>query len=1017
MTHVSPTEPIGSPAREARMLSERERHQVLVEWNRTRHEVEPATLPDLFEARVEATPDAVAVEFEDHTLTYGQLNARANQLAWHLIGQGIGPEDVVALAIPRSHELIIAVLATMKAGAAYLPLDPEYPAERIAFMLRDAAPGLLLTAEAVTLEHPAGTRLLITDPAIAQRPATNPTNGDRVQPLHHQNAAYLIYTSGSTGLPKAVLVPHTGISSLIRDHISCLDLGEETRLLNHVSPNFDAWSAEIFFGLVSGATVIVAGADKLLGEDLLLAVESKRVTHLSAPAPVLATVPARDLPELRTLLVGGDVCSVALVNDWAPGCRMLNGYGPTESTVAATLSFPLVAGETPPIGAPVSNTRVFVLDAELRPVAPGVAGELYVSGAGLARGYVNHPRLTAERFVACPFGTGERMYRTGDIVRWRHDGQLEFLSRADEQVKIRGFRVEPGEIESVLTGHPGVARAVVLVHENQPGDKRLVAYFVPQRNASGGHRSQHHVDEWRQLHEEHFETSRMAPFGRDFEGWANSSDGSRIPVEEMREWRDEIVRRIVSLKPRRVLEIGAGSGAIVEKLAPHCVEYWATDFSAAAMEKLSEDVAGVPELRSKVHARVMAADDFSGIPQAYFDTIVINSVIQYFPSGSYLEDVLAQASQALRPGGRIFVGDVRNLRLLDEFHTAVARSKVGGDMGRIALWKSASLAREKELLVDPAFFTALGDRIPAFSNVDIRIKSGRAVNELTRYRYDVILHTETVDREASGTRFRDYRWGEGVGSLSEVRGLLGELRGEALRVLGIPNSRLTSGISGPGPGSESPHALCALGDDLGIDAVPTWSEHPHMFDVIFTDKSMASGGRVNWRPMAGGVGREGLTNTPFSGHAETPSSLELASFVNSRLPSHMVPASFVPLEEFPLTHNGKLDRSRLSELGALAVTNDRRPHGPTSHSPAVETLCSLFAEALGLDGFRATDNFFTSGGHSLIATRLVSRIRTCFDVEISLRVLFEAPTPEEIASRIAGAGKRRRPALRRKPPT
>ncbi|MDQ1024651.1 amino acid adenylation domain-containing protein [Streptomyces umbrinus] len=1008
MKQVLPTEPM-RPALESKVLSEREWHQVLVEWNRTRHEVEPATLPDLFEARVGTTPDAVAVEFEDHTLTYSQLNARANQLAWYLISQGIGPEDIVALAIPRSHELITAVLATMKAGAAYLPLDPEYPPERIAFMLQDAAPDLLLATEAVTVGHPAGTRLLTTDPVIAQQSTTNPTNSHRVRPLHHQNSAYLIYTSGSTGLPKAVLVSHTGLSSLIKDHTSRLGLGEGSRLLNIVSPSFDAWTAEIFFGLVSGATVIVSDTDKLLGEDLLLALESERITHLSAPAPVLATVPARDLPELRTLLVGGDVCSVELVNDWAPGRRMLNGYGPTESTVAATLSFPLVAGEVPPIGAPVSNTRLFVLDAELRPVAVGVAGELYVSGAGLARGYLNHPGLTAERFVACPFGTGERMYRTGDIVRWRSDGQLDFLSRADEQVKIRGFRVEPGEIESVLTGHPGVARAVVLVRENQPGDKCLIAYFIPERDASNGKQSQYYINEWRNFHEEHFETSSRAPFGRGFEGWTSSTDGSRIPVEEMQEWRDEIVQRLISLKPRRVLEIGAGAGSILEKLAPHCEEYWATDFSAVAMKKLLEDVAGVSELRSKVHIRVRAADDYSGIPEAYFDTIVINSVIQYFPSRSYLEDVLAQASQALRPGGNIFVGDVRNLRLLDEFHAAVAMGKVGSDVERIALQKSTSLAREIELLVDPAFFTALGDRILAFENADIRIKSGKAVNELTRYRYDVILHTKMAGKKAPETRFRDYRWGESVSSLAELRGLLRELRGETLRVLSIPNLRLTSGASGPGPGPESPNAFCSLGEGLGIDAIPTWSDHPYMFDVVFTNKEAVSSDCVNWRRVVDSGSREGLTNSPHSGQTEAVSSLELASFLSARLPLYMVPTSFVSLEEFPLTHNGKLDRSQLSELGAAAVISERQPQ-----SPVVETLCSLFAEALGLDGFGATDNFFTSGGHSLIATRLVSRIRTCFDIEMSLMVLFEAPTPEEIALWIAAAEKRRRPVLRRK---
>ncbi|MFH7339446.1 amino acid adenylation domain-containing protein [Streptomyces sp. KHY 26] len=462
------------------VLSEHERHQVLVEWNRTEHHVDPATLPDLFQDQVQATPDAVAVEYEDQTLTYAELNARANQLAWYLISQGIGPEDIVALAIPRSPELVIAALGIMKAGAAYLPLDPEYPAERLAFMLHDAAPGLLLTTEDTTLHHPNGTRLHITDPVITQQATTNPHNTHRLTPLHHQHPAYLIYTSGSTGTPKAVLVPHTGLNSLIQTQINKFDIRRESRVLQFATPSFDVWVSDVCTALLGGAVLVIASQGRLLGEELAQALKQRRITHVELPPGALATMGVQELPELRTLLVGGDVCPDGLVNQWAVGRRMFNSYGPTEFTVCTTVSAPLTPGEVPPIGAPVSGTRVFVLDADLRPVAPGVAGELYLSGAGLARGYLNRPGLTAERFIACPFGTGERMYRTGDLVRWRPDGQLEFLSRADEQVKIRGFRIEPGEIESVLTSHPGVTRTVVLVREDQPGDKRLVAYVIAE---------------------------------------------------------------------------------------------------------------------------------------------------------------------------------------------------------------------------------------------------------------------------------------------------------------------------------------------------------------------------------------------------------------------------------------------------------------------------------------------------------------------------------------------------------
>ncbi|MFF1527748.1 amino acid adenylation domain-containing protein [Streptomyces sp. NPDC058284] len=479
MKQGSPFELAGSRTPDAEMLSGHERHQVLVEWNRTDH-FEPATLPDMFEAQVEVTPDNIAVEYEGHTLTYAELNARANQLAWYLISRGIGPEDIVALAIPRSADLVVAALGTLKAGATYLPLNPEYPTERLAFMLRDASPRMLLTTESSTLDDSADARLFVTSPVVTQQPTTNPENRHRVRPLHHQNPAYLIYTSGSTGTPKAVLVPHSGLKSLIQTHVEKFDVKPESRILQFAAPSFDVWVSDVCTALLAGARLVIPSQGLLLGGELAEALKQRRITHAELPPAALATIPIMELPDLTALIVGGEACSNDLVDVWAQDRRMYNSYGPTEATVTTTVSAPLGLGEVPPIGTPVADTRVFVLNADLRPVPPGVVGELYVAGVGLARGYLNRPGLTAERFVACPFGTGERMYRTGDLVRWRPDGQLEYLERADHQLKIRGFRVEPGEIEAVLTDHPDVTRAVVQAREDTPGDKRLVAYLVAQ---------------------------------------------------------------------------------------------------------------------------------------------------------------------------------------------------------------------------------------------------------------------------------------------------------------------------------------------------------------------------------------------------------------------------------------------------------------------------------------------------------------------------------------------------------
>jgi amino acid adenylation domain-containing protein len=481
-----PDQPLG----QIEFLTAAERHQMLVEWNDTSHPIPAATLPELFEQQVIRTPNNTALVFQDATLTYAELNTKANRLAHLLINAGIGPEQFVALALPRSAEMVMALLAVLKTGAAYLSLDPDYPPTRLAFMLTDAQPTLLLTATQTLGCAPQDTttpKLVIDAPdtvtLLDHYPDTNPTNTHRTTPLAHQHPAYVIYTSGSTGIPKGVTVTHAGIPSLAAAQIERLHIDARSRVLAFASPNFDASVSELCMALLSGAAVVVAPTEQLLpAEPLAALVTDRQVSHLTLPPSVLAALPSGDgLPPEMTLVVAGEPCPPELVKAWAAGRRMVNAYGPTETTVCATMSDPLTGAMQmqPPIGQPIANTRVFVLDGGLHMVPVGVVGELYIAGTGLARGYLGQAGLTAERFVACPFGLpGERMYRTGDLVRWRPDGVLEFAGRVDDQVNIRGFRIEPGEIEAVLVARPDVAQAVVVVREDRPGDRRLVAYVV-----------------------------------------------------------------------------------------------------------------------------------------------------------------------------------------------------------------------------------------------------------------------------------------------------------------------------------------------------------------------------------------------------------------------------------------------------------------------------------------------------------------------------------------------------------
>jgi amino acid adenylation domain-containing protein/thioester reductase-like protein len=963
-----------------------ERDRILRAWNATAAPYpHTSTFGDLFEAQVDRTPDSLAIIFQDERITYASLNRKANRLAHRLIALGAAADTRIGVALERTPDAIIALLAVVKAGAAYLPLDLELPKERIAMMVEDASVRQVITRHSAAALLPAAVRRIDLDDdgeieALARQRSTNPSNADRATPLHPDHLAYVIYTSGSTGKPKPVGVLHRGIANLLvssRQHVP-LDPGDP--VLQFASLSFDASISEICLALFRGGTLVMAPVDRMMpGEPLATLAAEHRIAHMMLPPSALEALPPDALADCKMLMVCGDACRPELVDRWSAGRLFLNAYGPTEGTIWVTTSDPISGHQQPPIGRPHVNVQIYVLDARLAPVPVGVAGELYIAGDGLARGYLGRPGLTAERFVPNPYGApGTRLYRTGDLARWRADGTLDFLGRVDQQVKIRGFRIEPGEIEAVLREHPSVGAATVIVRQDRAGDKRLVAYLAPASRLPEAAATEH-----------------LARWCSDMP--AASSDTS------------EIVRQIAGLAPRRVVEIGAGLGSLLADLAPRCEAFDAIDVSEEALDRLRQQVARQPGGFDHVTLTRRTADDLFDLPPASADAVIIGPIVRYFPDLGYLFRAIDGAVKALRPGGSLLFPDLRNLRLLRAYHAALEIAQAPPTMSLDDLKARIERALEHEpgLWIDPGFFPALKERHKAIADIRVRLPRAKPQTDADSYRYSALLRlgkptpamaTPSLDgasRDAEGVRQMLATAGERVciaglrnarvAAARQTASLLGET-GD----LASLRQALDKTAAGVDPGE-----IEAIAETLGYTAEICWStKAADAFDAALTRKDserialpelVTSKTRRAWRSYA---------NAPFLPPAPTPSIDELRAHVGQRLPSHMIPSAIMWLDALPMTASGKIDRKALPAPAATRQTGT--PYRPPV-TPLQAMLADVWADLLRVERVGIDDNFFELGGHSLLAVELASRLRGRLASDLSIRHLLGAPTVAGLA--------------------
>ena len=907
-------------------------------------------LHQLVEHYAQSRPHEMAVEEGSTGLTFDDLSQRSDQIAQRLLADGIESEAAVVTRLPRSINLVASVLGILKAGGSFVPTDPEMPQARIDQIVEDV--------DAFAVIDPQWFQNLsdTSDRKIAW-PTIRPT--DR---------AYVIFTSGSTGRPKGVEIEHRTIVNFVYAQIERMGIGPDDRFMFGFSPAFDGALSEIFYSLSCGGTCVVVDKPTLMDpRSLTQFLVDKKISVSKFPPALLSMLDPSELPNLRMVASAGDKLTGELARRWTTkGRQVFNGYGPTEVSVGCSM-MPLHdgwIGDKPPIGRPMDHMRMYVLDEHRRPLPIGVIGEIYVGGRGVGRGYLNSPELTDAVFVEDPFASPPypdqdraRMYRTGDLGKWLASEVVEFVGREDDQVSVRGYRIEPGEIASSLETLPSVRQAAV-IQRSEDEASQLVAYVVAEPEAIDAKwvraSETDHVSQWHDLFDQ---THRLAPPVLDtsfnITGWISTFTGQPIPSDEMREWADGAVNRILNLGPDRVLEIGCGTGLLLLRVAENCQRYVGSDLLKSSLDNIRAELRRHPDLETKVELHQAQADDFSQLGDKSFDCLVLNSVVQYFPSLTYLQRVLHDAIEFLEPGAYLFLGDIRNLLLQDAMATSVELVKAEPKLALSELKHRVAtrIEHEEELLIDPRWFNQLSTIHPRLNAAKLLLKDADADNELSQYRYDVVIRVDEPIEQQVLDKMQSQQFSTSTAGERAVRDQVGW--------------RLLNELAEDATVSDLHSAI-----EIEQDTKAVKLSHP-------------ASNRFANEPAASEVARR-LTQ-------------HLRDELIERLPAYMIPSAFVLMDELPRTTNGKIDRDALPRpTGRPAWAGDYE----AASTPTQKILVDVWEDLLDAQPIGIRDDFFELGGHSMLAVRMTSEVEKKLGQRLPLVALFQDATIAHLADLI-----------------
>jgi amino acid adenylation domain-containing protein/non-ribosomal peptide synthase protein (TIGR01720 family) len=971
------------------------------------------TLHGSFSEIVKLNPQSVALKMGTQVLTYQELDIASDNLAKLIQDYGVSAASNVPLYLSRSLETVIGILAILKLGCAYVPIDVATPKKRALEIIEDCKASVVLINSIQPEFEQSELFKTINISQIANFRARrscflpNEVSSDA--------AAYMIYTSGTTGKPKGVVVNHKNVLRLMECAKDLFQFSNRDTwsLFHSYAFDFSVW--EIWGALLFGARLIIVPHEVARSpEDFYQLMLDEEISVLNqTPSAFLGLLTQQEtkgkskLSKLRYIIFGGEKLDFSLIKRWFGYYEegqpiIVNMYGITETTVHVTYyrigKKEVLASSGSVIGKPLPDLYCYITDEHMKPLLFGQEGELLVGGDGVTQGYFNQEELTSARFVDDPYHPGKKLYRSGDIVRQLPNGDLEYISRQDKQVKVSGYRIELDDICQNMQSHEKISGAYAMLAQDANGHNYISAFAV---NTGISH-DVNIEGNWSGVFENLY-TSSNNQIDEEvlFAGWNSSYNNQAISLDHMRQWRDATFNSLVQYAAGSILEIGCGSGLLAIPLMQYCSEYWATDFSENALTLIAKQLDST-QLSGKIKLLHKAAHDFTDINKNYYDLIILNSIIQYFPSVEYLQKVVEQAVHAANDGATIFIGDIRDLRLAIPFYLSIALYRYPeADIELLHSLVSMAKQAEKELLLDPVYFINLKNKFKRISRVEILVKRGSETHELNKYRYDVLLHIGKTGK--CSKKLHKYDLAKNPLSLDAIIQLF-ETSKHGLHFENIANQRLHNDYINfckyyakadvfNASSIFDPEHLVELADKNGYRASLLYNlENPWHFSLLCLPESGHKDELVFGCGAINDAQPNKLYNIPYH-PSITPT--EIREYLKGRLPDYMLPARIYVLPALPLNKNNKVDSKALIKLTQFNKISEGAIIEP--FSDAELSLCQACAEVLGLKQVGINQNFFDLGGDSIIAIQIISRLQDR-GYRLKLVDLFQANKLADVAA-------------------